>query len=108
MKVMPFVVAYQSPAWIKVAVGSYRDVFGDAWLTVIDNNQDQSCEESEWLRGQRFVRRAVNDGESRTHGSGMDLALRLARKEGYDAILHFEPDCLISDDRWLITGRKPG
>ncbi|MFZ0247132.1 hypothetical protein [Candidatus Binatus sp.] len=36
----------------------------------------------------------------RQHGAGIEVAVRFARENGYDALLHFEPDCVVSGTRW--------
>lgn len=36
-----------------------------------------------------------------THGEVLDLAFRWSKAEGFDSILHIEPDCLVSGSEWI-------
>jgi hypothetical protein len=73
-------VAYRSPLWLKVAIGSFLAQFPDQEILVVDNNPRRSdpmgaeCEaERQWLADHRRVRLLPNLAD-RTHGAGMDLA----------------------------------
>jgi len=101
-------VAYRSPLWLKVAIGSFLAQFPDQEILVVDNNPRRSdpgwepeCEaERQWLADHRRVRLLPNPGADRSHGAGMDLALAWCRENGVAAMLHFEPDCYISGATW--------
>lgn len=101
-------VAYRSPLWLKVAVGSFLARFPDQQILVVDNNPrpgergwHPACEEErQWLAAHPGVRLLPNDGDDRTHGAGMDLALAWCREHGVEAMLHIETDCYVSGVDW--------
>src|SRR5262245_6434812 len=110
MRVIPVLVAYHTADWIRVAVESYlHHVPGDR-LLVVDNNPRRGepgwrreCErERQWLASHPrvdLVRNAVGysaEVNARSHGVGMNEALRLCRERGADVMIHLEPDCLVS------------
>ena len=101
-------VAYRSPLWLKVAIGSFLARFPGREILVVDNNPrrsdpgwDPGCEEErDWLAAHPNVRLLANEGDYRTHSAGMDLALEWCRAHDVEAMLHFEPDCYISGVEW--------
>src|SRR5688572_29394697 len=101
-------VAYRSPMWLKVAIGSFLEHFPGHPILVVDNNPrrsdpgwDPQCEEErKFLAEHRGVRLLPNDGPDRTHGSGLDLALEWCRSHGVSTMMHFEPDCYIRSGEW--------
>ncbi len=102
------IVAYRSPLWIRVSVGSFRRHFPGQRVLVVDNNPrpgdprwDPACEvERAWLAAQPDVEVLRNEGGDRRHGRGMDLALAWCRARGVDAMLHVDSDCRISGAGW--------
>ena len=106
MNTVTVLVAYHTPAWIKVAVTSYGRVFPDR-LLVVDNNPqsgepgwDPSCEaERQWLRRHPQID-VVAGPEPRTHGSGLNAALAWCRQHGTDVMIHIEPDCVVTGPEW--------
>ena len=101
-------VAYRSPLWIKVAVGSFLAHFPDQHLLVVDNNPRHgehgwrpACEEERaWLTAHPRVRLLPNEGPVRSHGRGMDLALAWCRDHGVETMLHIESDCHVRGVQW--------
>jgi hypothetical protein len=106
--VLPVVVSYQTRRWIKVALRSYRRHFPEGMILVVDNNPKPGergwsadvQEERAWLKSLPDILLIENPATRKSHGSGLDLAADWARQNGFEFLLHFEPDCLISGRRW--------
>jgi hypothetical protein len=114
MRIVPTLVAYYTADWIRVAITSYLHHFPDDRVLVVDNNPRRGevgwvpdCErERHWLKSHPRVDYLFNTlvpcrryGD-RPHGLGIDAALEWCRGRGADALLHFEPDCLVMGRRW--------
>lgn len=114
MIVYPVIVAFRSLNWLPIAVESYLSQFPQDRLLVVDNNprlgetgwSPAARRESRWLDSYPRVD-VIRQSSSylgapvtRTHGSGMDLALAWCRSRGADVMLHIEPDCLITGRAW--------
>lgn len=107
--VLPVLISYHTDRWIKVALRSYRRHFPDGMVLVIDNNPAPGapgwtplCEqERAWLRARPDVLLVVNEAPHKGHGTGMDCALAWCLENDVEAMLHFEPDCLITGTRWF-------
>ena len=114
MRVVPVIVAYFTPDWIRVAITSYLHHFPDDRVLVVDNNPARgddewipACErERHWLRSHPRVDYVMNHivpctrYGGRPHGLGLDVALGRCRDLGADVLLHLEPDCIVSGRQW--------
>ena len=107
--VLPVVVSYRSNLWIRVALRSYRRHFPDGMILVVDNNPkpgapgwEPECEEERaWLRSLPDILLVENPRPRKKHGAALDLAASWCRENGYEFLLAFEPDCLITGRRWF-------
>jgi hypothetical protein len=110
---MPIIISYRSRLWIKVGLLSFRRFFPDLPVLIIDNNPDSKIpahdrnveEERKWITRWRlhdhhhyFEKTGFPE---KSHGRAMDWALRWCRTNGFDWMLHFEPDCLIDGTEWV-------
>jgi hypothetical protein len=81
--------------WTKIVVSSFREVFGDRHLIVVDQN---------FIPEERLFLRENNveiwDGEGTTHSDGLDLAVSKAKQEGYERIVFIDPDCVFTSKVW--------
>lgn len=114
MRVVPVIVAYFTPDWIRVAITSYLRHFPDDRVLVVDNNPLRAeagwmpaCErERRWLRSHPRVDYVMNHlvpcsrYGGRPHGLGLDAALGHCRDLDADVLLHLEPDCVVTGTRW--------
>jgi hypothetical protein len=114
MVVYPVLVAYHSAEWLPIAVESYLEQFPEDRILVVDNNPQPG--ETGWTAACRRERRwlsahprldVISEHAAfpgaflrKSHGTGMDLALKWCRNRGADVMLHFEPDCLVSGRLW--------
>ncbi len=88
---------YGGYEWTKICVTSFRNVFGMEYpLIAVDHNHNP--EEKEFLKKNQ-VQILENYGEQ-SHGEGLDIATAYAKKNGFDAIVFIEPDCLFFNDTW--------
>jgi len=82
-------------------------VFGEVPLFVVDHNRNQ--EELRFLKNQNII--VLQNKGNLTHGDGLDIAVKHAKHEGYDAIVFIEPDCVFSGTQWqehLIKSLESG
>lgn len=122
-------VAYRCGDWMKVALRSFWHHFPSWKVLVVDNDGDPRRpymhSGGAWVLEQPGVIPIANTNRSirgprilwpmrmrrfsyvrsrvyacRQHGAGIEVAVRFARENGYDALLHFEPDCVVSGTRW--------
>lgn len=107
MNLVTVLISYCSPRWTRVAVSSYLRQWPGERLLVVDNNpeptskdwNDDYAAEREWLNripGVILYRNRLY----RSHGAGMDCALKWCRDQGVGAMVHIEPDCLVTGTRW--------
>lgn len=114
-RIIPIVVSYHTPQWIKVALRSFHRHFPGQQVLVIDNNPvagepgwEPACdEEREWLSACPGVTLVHNPLADRRHGAAIDLALAICREEHADFMLHFEPDCHILGTAWYELLTRP-
>jgi hypothetical protein len=107
-EVIPVLVSFHTPRWIKVALRSYHHYFPADTVVVVDNNPDEGdpgwdaeCEaERRWLAHYPWARVLKNESADKRHGAGIDVAVEYCRSMGAECLLHFEPDCLISGVEW--------
>jgi len=109
--VMPVFVSWNTQQWMPVGLGSFRQHFPSWQMLVIDNNPsegeanwNQSHEaERRWLQSQPGVIVRKNNGQVKTHGAAVDLAVEWCRQHGVEYLLHLEPDCLITGTQWYAN-----
>lgn len=89
--------------WTQISVASFRRHFPDHTLVVVDHNDNPA--ERAYLLGQGAV--VLSSGPSTTHGAGMNRAAYWCAQNGYDVIVHIEPDCLISGREWYDRLLEP-
>lgn len=108
LTIVPVLISYHTPQWIKVGLRSYQRHFPHDCVLVIDNNPLEhepgwkpDCErEREWLSKCDGISLVRHPGPNRRHGAAIDFALNYCREIGADVLLHFEPDCLITGKNW--------
>lgn len=113
--IVPVLISFHTPRWIRAGLGSYLRHFPGDRVLVIDNNPRQgepgwepACEEERaWLAGRDDITFVRHHGPDPRHGAAIDTALRYCRKHGGDILLLFEPDCLITGTNWYELLRRP-
>ena len=110
--VMPVIVSHNSYPWIKVGLRSFRRFFPDSPILIIDNNLDFGLPgydskvevEREWLKDWCFQDShpylEKTELLGKTHGAGLDRAVKWCKDHEVRWMLHFEPDCLIDGVEW--------
>lgn len=115
LKVVPLLIAYHTPLWIRVGLRSFRRHFPAERVLLIDNNPrpkepgwEPACEEERaWLAQRDDVVPIEHPGPDRRHGAVIDFALQYCRANGGDILLLFEPDCLITGRTWYELLLRP-
>ena len=117
MKVLPVIVAFKTPLWVRIALRSFSQWFPGKPVLVIDNNphpgerayDERAAEESQWLRDQDsiFLFRHHNRGPTAgfppfSHGAALDAGIQWCRQQSIDAVVLFEPDCFIAGREWFL------
>jgi hypothetical protein len=111
--VLVVLVTFRSEKWTKVSISSFFDHFiGD--MLVVDNNplyheEHWPYNEYEWITNNFDIPVIKNINavenfqktEGGTHGIGVDIAVDYAKNNGYEYILHIEPDCVFYDIGWF-------
>lgn len=113
--VIPVIVSYHTPRWIKVALRSFHRHFPREQVLVVDNNPlegepgwEPACdEERAWLQAYPAVTLIRNPAPERRHGAAIDLAMRFCREERAPFMLHFEPDCHVLGTTWYELLLRP-
>lgn len=126
-RILPVLISYtvsypdmsvDSDGWdsIKVALGSFHDHFAQEKVLVVDNDKDDEAYagKKKWLYSYPHaivVRNQLTQApdfwpnhhprSNHHHGHGIDLAAAYCRRHGYDYMLYFEPDCLITGTAWF-------
>lgn len=97
-KIQTVMVAYNSMSWIVYAIRSYQQLFPSEIILVVDNNHDQNCQESVWLKNEK--RLIVITGADKSHGGGMDTAMEWCHHNNAGIMIHIEPDTLCKTTEW--------
>lgn len=87
---------YGNYDWTKICILSYRHIFKNMPIFVVDHNNNP--EEQEFLIKNNAT--IIKNTGPHTHGIGLDVATNYAKQQGYDAIVFVEPDCIFQSDRW--------
>lgn len=110
--VMPVIISYKSPLWIKVGLRSFRRFFPGTPILIIDNNLDSGMQgydsraetERKWIKDwcsqDRYNHFEKTVSPEKNHGLAMDRAAQWCRDHGVRWMMHFEPDCLIDGIEW--------
>jgi hypothetical protein len=114
-RVIPVIVSYHTPRWVKIALRSFWRHFPAEQVLVIDNNPhsgepgwEPACdEERRWLERCSHVILVANPGLERRHGAAIDRALEVCRQQGAELMLLFEPDCHILGRAWYELLLRP-
>lgn len=114
MKTVTFVVCFHTWPWIKDCISclSLEN------LVVVNNNPSKAEDIKGWYLGrpdrsynkfcaaeEEFVKSMGlpvirPDGAPLKHGQAMDFARDLFIDQGYDVMVHIEPDCIVSGNKW--------
>lgn len=105
---LPVVVSYRASFWLRIALCSFWTSFPGKKVLVVDNNplrhepqhEPVLDKERRWLLNNPDVIPVLNTS-TKDHGVGLDLAMQYCLQNGYERMLVFEPDCLISGSKWL-------
>ena len=117
-------VAFNTFDWIVPCIESFRRIFPDETLLVIDNNPCQGTDRSRSFRGRTVYNRkndwskyckketdwlhsvkkkynfeVIQTPHFMEHGYVIDLAVE--KIEDYDVLVHIEPDCDINGREWF-------
>jgi hypothetical protein len=108
-------VAYKTHAWMPIAARSFHQYFPEATLVIVDNNHagdPKGDQETAFIQTLPFVTHIFPEPESdRSHGAGIDTAVRWCKEQDIRYLVHFEPDCLIRGRSWyesLAQALTPG
>ena len=126
-RVLPVMVSYTVPyqnmetksdGWdcMKIALRSFHNHLPGKKVLVVDNDRDGEIYSAKrhWLNAYDdaiVVRNPLtlesefwnnhHPRHNQHHGNGMDFGVDYCKENGYDYMLHFEPDCLVRGIAWL-------
>jgi len=125
MKVQFVTVSFHSQNNIQRAISSFSRHFPEERLLVVDNNPlpeqvfkrrtlfnwvPNVDDERNWLKRRQdiiIIRPNIEKIDVPLfHGDGLNCARKWCLRNGYDAMCHFEPDCLIRGRDWYIRLRQ--
>ena len=114
MKLIFVMVAWNTLKWVQKSIPQFLEHFDDYNLLVVDNNSIKSeekwiqvhADEADYIKGQKVIYAKSdwpydNSYSRRSHGLGIDFAKNWCVKNGYDVIIHIEPDCGIFGRKWF-------
>jgi hypothetical protein len=104
MKTAFMTITHTKPAirhweWTRLSAPQFRRHFPDAIWVVVDRNHIPA----ERLFLERHNAILLNDPKAQNHGTGMDVGLEWCKQNGIDAMIHWEPDCIISGTDWATN-----
>ena len=72
----------------------------------VENNVIVKCEyERKWLSNVGNLVSIQTEKRS-THGTSLNLAMKYAWNQGYRYMVHLEPDCIFTGDKWFLALKK--
>lgn len=85
--------------WTKISITSFREHFPDDPLLVVDHNH--FAPERAFLASWGAI--VLDNHGPTTHGGGLDAARLWCLENGYEVMVHFEPDCEVYGRRWYAN-----
>lgn len=72
----------------------------------VENNSIKKCEfERNWLSNVKNVTTIQTEKRS-THGTALNLAMKHAWNQCYSHMVHVEPDCIFTGNKWFLALKK--
>lgn len=102
-----FVAVIYYHKWPLVMLRSLRTYFPEDQLILVNNLNTQIP--NEYYDNYTIV--LENDTNDKTHGGGIDVAVRFLKNNKFKHFIHIEPDCVISSTQWaneLVIAIKNG
>lgn len=90
---------YGNYEWTDICVRSFRHTFNNTVpLIVVDHNRNEA--ERKFLNEHEAIILEQSSEYDRSHGAGLDTAVRWAKEHNYEAIVLVEPDCIFESQKW--------
>jgi len=94
--------------WARISLPLFREHFPDGFLVAIDHNRSEDKHNILKLASVVLYTPLTED---QGHGMGMQTGFQWLRKNGFDVMVHIEPDCMYSGTQWytnLISALQNG